>query len=113
MARNQKEVFERTEIAAAVDASLDDDDLWNDLVTENAIPPMKVKGHFIPQPTKEQVDIWRTASDPVVGEKALLGAQYDEVHGLFDHLPQSAWANFNKKYLKHFFNVGDPDDLKG
>lgn len=105
--------FERVELDAAVDESLGDDDLWNDLVTDHAVPPLKVKGIVLPQPTKEQVDVWRETSDVEAGERVLLGDKYDAIHELFNPLPQSAWANFNRKYLAHMFGMGDVDSLKG
>lgn len=92
---------------AADNGDLDPDDIWSDLVTENAVPPMKVKGIVLEQPTKEQVDKWRQATTPEEGERALFGDQYEAIHALFKPMPEYVWENFNIKYLKHMFGAGD------
>ena len=90
---------------------LDEDDLWSELVSENAVPPMKVKGIVIPQPTKKQVDAWRVAQTAEDGERALFGDLYDEIHALFVDQPEYVWENFNVKYLKHMFGSVDDEQL--
>lgn len=94
----------------AVDG-LDADDLWSELITENAVPPMKVKGIIIPQPTKKQVDAWRVAQTAEEGERALFGDLYDEIHALFVDQPEYVWENFNLKYLRHMFGTSDDEQM--
>lgn len=91
--------------------SLDEDDIWSELVSTNAVPPMKVKGIILPQPTKEQVDKWRVATTAEEGERALFGDQYDAIHAIFVKEPEYVWENFNMKYLKHMFGAGDDSQL--
>lgn len=118
VASKKEDVVEakRVEVDEAVDDSLDVDDVWNDLITDNAVPPLKVKGIVLRQPTKKQVEAWRSNSDSIAGEKILFGAEtYDKLQDLFANLPQSAWTNFNNLYLKHMFgfDMGQVDSLKG
>jgi hypothetical protein len=89
----------------------DDDDIWSELVSENAVPPLKVKGVVLPQPTKEQVDKWRLSTTAEEGERALFGDQYDAIHAIFKDQPEYVWENFNLKYLKHMFGTGDDSQL--
>ncbi|ATN93988.1 tail assembly chaperone [Mycobacterium phage Kumao] len=91
---------------------LDEDDVWNDLVTENVVPPLKVRGIVLHQPTKDQVDRWRNAKTVEEGERALFGDQYDAIHELFSNQPEYVWDNFNVKYLAHMFGIGDVESLK-
>lgn len=94
--------------AAAADVDgLDEDDIWSQLVSENAVPPMKVKGIVLHQPTKKQVDAWRVSQTAEEGERALFGDQYDAIHALFVNQPEYVWENFNLAYLKHMFGTGD------
>lgn len=95
----------------ATPESLDEDDIWADLVSENVVPPLKVKGIVLPQPTKEQVDRWRLATTAEEGERALFGDQYEAIHALFKSQPEYIWENFNVKYLKHMFGAGDSNEL--
>lgn len=90
---------------------LDADDIWGDLITDNAVPPMKVKGIVLTQPTKAQVDLWRLATTAEEGERALFAGNYDAIHGLFKDQPEYIWENFNLKYLKHMFGTGDDAEL--
>ena len=90
---------------------LDEDDLWSQLVGENVVPPMKVKGVVLPQPTKAQVDKWRLATNAEEGERALFGDQYDAIHEIFASQPEYVWENFNVLYLKHMFGAGDETQL--
>lgn len=94
----------------AVEA-LDEDDIWSELVSTNVVPPMKVKGVVLPQPTKAQVDRWRVAANAEEGERALFGDQYDAIHAIFAGEPEYVWENFNLKYLKHMFGAGDEAQL--
>lgn len=88
-------------------SELDEDDVWSKLISENAIPPLKVKGIVLRQPTKEQVDRWRQATNPEEGERALFGDQYDAIHAVFKNEPEYIWENFNVLYLKHMFGVSE------
>lgn len=87
------------------------DDIWGELVSENVVPPLVVKGIVLPQPTKAQVDVWRVATNVTEGEKALFGDQYDAIHELFRDQPEYVWENFNIKYLKHMFGAADDSTL--
>lgn len=91
---------------------LDADDIWNELVTENAVPPMKIKGIVLEQPTVERMEEWRAAASVEAGERALFGDEYDRIKALFKGQHEYVWENFNKKYLKHMFGI-DAEDLKG
>jgi hypothetical protein len=94
-----------------VEESLDDDDYWTELVTENKVPPMKVKGIVLEQPTADVVDQWR-AGGVEDEEKLLFGDKYDDIKSLFRGQPNYVRENFFKAYLKHMFGIeGDP--LKG
>lgn len=99
--------------APAVETDLDEDDVWVEIETENYVPPMKVKGLILHQPTARQVVAWREATTVEAGEKALFADQYDAIHKLFDDEPVYKWENFNVRYLKHFFGTAGDDDLKG
>lgn len=90
---------------------LDADDIWAELVAENHVPPLKVKGVVLPQPTKKQVDAWRLAKSAEEGERALFGDQYDAIHEIFRDQPEYIWENFNLRYLKHMFGTGDDVEL--
>lgn len=90
---------------------LDEDDVWSQLVSENAVPPLKIKGVVLPQPTKQQVDKWRVAANAEEGERALFGDQYDAIHAIFKEEPEYIWENFNILYLKHMFGAGDESQL--
>lgn len=95
---------------AAVEG-LDEDDVWSQLVAENVVPPLKIKGVILPQPTKAQVDKWRVAANAEEGERALFGDQYEAIHGIFKDEPEYIWENFNILYLKHMFGAGDENQL--
>jgi len=90
---------------------LDDDDLWSQLISDNAVPPMKVKGVVLHQPTKAQVDAWRQATTVEDGERALFGEAYEAIHAIFKDEPEYVWENFNIVYLKHMFGAGDENQL--
>ncbi|APQ42134.1 tail assembly chaperone [Mycobacterium phage Aziz] len=108
----------RTTKAVKDDAAEDAvDEVWMKLQTENHIPPLviKVPGHetlTLPEPTKTQIDAWRTAKDVAEGERALFGDQVELVHEIFDNQPVHIWENFNVMYLKHMFGTTGDDDLK-
>lgn len=105
--------FERVDIADAIDDSLDESDLWNDIVTENPVPDIVVKGIRIKQPTKEQVDEWsaRVARNDPDPEKALMPeADYEALKHAFDKLPLSAWRAFQNRFTNHIFGL-EPDSL--
>lgn len=101
----------KTTKPAKTDDGLDADDIWSELVSTNAVPPMKIKGIILPQPTKAQVDAWRVATTAEEGEKALFGEQYEAIHSLFRDQPEYVWENFNVKYLAHMFGTGDEAQL--
>lgn len=104
--------FARTEIDAAVDDTLADDDLWNDLVTSNPVPPLKIKGLIIPQPTKAQVDAWSANPNDPDADKILMGDElYAKVQDLFAKLPLSAYRNFQREYMSRMFGVADVGEL--
>jgi hypothetical protein len=106
--------FKRINLNEAVDESLGEDDLWNELVAENAVPDFVIKGIRIPQPTKEQVDAWTEAvskgsADP---EQVLMSEDaYKELKHLFDNLPLSAWRNFQRRFTNHIFGLDDAETL--
>lgn len=93
-------------------SELDADDYWNELTTENVVPPMKVKGIVLEQPTATRMAAWRSAVAIEEGERALFGDNYEAIKALFADRPEYVWENFNKAYLKHMFGV-DAEDLKG
>jgi hypothetical protein len=114
VAKDADKVFERTELSAAVDDSLADDDLWNDLVTENPVPDLVIKGIRIPQPTKEQIEEWGklVAVNAPDAEAALMSPEaYAAISHAFDHLPLSAWRNFQKRFTNHIFGLDDAESL--
>jgi hypothetical protein len=92
---------------------LDADDIWEELVSSNVVPPLKVGGIVLPQPTTSQVEAWRASKSAEEGERALFGAQYDAVKAKFAEQPEYVWENFNVRYLQHMFGVGDDASLKG
>lgn len=105
--------FDRIELDDAVDENLPAEDLWNDIVTENPVPDIVVKGVRIKQPTKEQVDDWsaRVARNDPDPEKALMPeADYEALKHAFDKLPLSAWRNFQNRFTNHIFGL-DPETL--
>jgi hypothetical protein len=109
--QNKVATTKSTKPAAVEESSLDEDDIWAELVSDNAVPPLKVRGIVLPQPTKQQVDAWRVATSAEEGEKALFGDQYDAIHALFKEQPEYVWENFNVKYLKHMFGTAGESDL--
>jgi hypothetical protein len=99
----------------AVPSELDPDDVWAELSTANAVPPLKVAGIVLQPPTREQIRDWEKAGiarDAEAGERALFGDQYDAIQALFAGKPNYMWENFNRKYLSHFFGVEDDSALK-
>lgn len=107
-AKAKDEAKTRVELNDAVDESLGEDDLWNDIITENPVPDIVVKGIRIKQPTKEQVDDWsaRVAAGEADPEKALMPeADYEALKHAFDKLPLSAWRNFQTKFTNHIFGL--------
>lgn len=98
---------------AAAEVVLDADDIWVEIETDNYVPPMKVKGIVLHQPTARQVVAWRAATTVEDGEKALFADRYEAIHKLFDDEPVYKWENFNVAYLKHMFGTAGDDDLKG
>lgn len=94
-------------------AELDADDIWDELVSENVVPPMKVRGIVLEQPSVTQVEAWRAAKSAEEGERALFGDQYDAIKKLFADQKEYVWENFNIAYLKHMFGIGDDEGLKG
>lgn len=108
-----RKAFERVELADAIDESLGDDDLWNDIVEENPVPDIVVKGVRIKQPTKEQIDEWSkaVASNAPDPEKLLMPEEdYDKLRHAFDKLPLSAWRNFQTRFTNHIFGL-DPESV--
>ena len=104
----EQKAFDRVELSDAIDESLGEDDLWNDIVSENPVPDIVVKGVRIKQPTKEQIDEWSkavaaNAPDP---EKLLMPAEdYEALRHAFDKLPLSAWRNFQNRFTNHIFGL--------
>lgn len=110
----EEKIFERIELGDAIDESLPEDDLWNDLVEENPVPDIVIKGIRIKQPTKAQVDEWSrlVAEQDPEAEKALMPADdYDKLKHFFDDLPLSAWRNFQQKFTNHIFGLEDLESL--
>jgi hypothetical protein len=101
-----EKTYDRISVDEAVVDDLAEDDRWTDIITKVQVPPYKIKGIVIPQPTKEQVDDWAstTLTDPVKAEKILMGADaYEKVQELFRSLPQSAYATFQDDFMNHMF----------
>lgn len=94
-------------------AVLDADDIWEELTSENVVPPMKVKGVVLEQPTQKRVEQWRQANTAEEGERALFGDKFDAIKAVFADEKEYVWENFNIRYLKHMFGVGDDASLKG
>ncbi len=92
---------------------LDADDIWEELTSENVVPPMKVKGVVLEQPTQKRVEQWRQAKTAEEGERALFGDKFDAIKAVFADEKEYVWENFNVRYLKHMFGVGDDASLKG
>lgn len=95
---------------AEPEAELDADDYWTELVTENAVPPMKVKGIVLEQPTSEVVDKWQAGG--MVDDKLIFGDQFEAIEALFKDQPVYVKRNFNAAYMKHMFGI-EGDSLKG
>lgn len=103
--------FTRTDLASAVDESLGDDDVWNDIIEDHPVPDFVVKGFRIPQPTKEQVDEWTrlAALDDPNPERVLMSKDaYENLKGAFNTLPLSAWRSFQRRFTSHVFGLSDP-----
>lgn len=99
---------DRVELNQAVIGDLDEADLWNDIVTDNPVPDIIVKGIRIKQPTKAQVDDWsaRVARNEPDPERALMPEEdFEELKHAFDNLPLSAWRNFQTKFTNHVFGL--------
>lgn len=104
----KEQTVTRVELDDAVVEDLDAADIWNDLVTENPVPDLVVKGIRIKQPTKAQVDEWsrRVAANDADPEKALMPeADYEALKHSFDNLPLSAWRNFQTRFTNHIFGL--------
>lgn len=111
-AAEEKKAYARTELAEAVDETLGDADLWNDIVSENAVPPLLIKGLEIRQPTKEQVDEWVKNANLPDADRILMGDEvYDKLQELFKPLPLSAYRNFQRHFMDHMFGTSDVDVL--
>jgi hypothetical protein len=113
-AKDAEKVYERVELNDAIDESLGEDDLWNELVSDNPIPDLVIKGVRIPQPTKEQVEEWGklVAVNAPDAEKALMSADaYTALSHAFDKLPLSAWRNFQKRFTNHIFGLTEEESL--
>ena len=91
---------------------LDADDIWDELVSTNVVPPMKIKGVVLEQPSQRRVEEWRVAANAEAGERALFGDKYDAIKAVFADEKEYVWENFNIKYLQHMFGVGNDEDLK-
>ena len=100
-----------------VQVELDPDDIWAKLNTEEFdVPPLKVRGIVLEQPSLNQVDEYKKAlvtQDEVAAQKALFGDAYGKVRELFGPKPPMAYEKFLEVYLTHFFGAGDDDSLKG
>lgn len=92
------------------EAELDADDYWTELISENVVPPMKVKGIVLEQPTSEVVEKWQAGG--MSDDKLIFGDQYDEVEALFKDKPVYVKKNFFAAYMKHMFGI-EGDSLKG
>jgi hypothetical protein len=112
VAVEEKKGFERIELADAIDESLGDDDLWNDIVSENPVPALVIKGIRIPQPTKEQVDAWGKRAGEPESDRILMGDNvYEALQEAFSRLPLSAYRNFQRHFMGHFFGIEDAGEL--
>jgi hypothetical protein len=104
----ERKAFERVELRDAIDESLGEDDLWNDIVEENPVPDIVVKGVRIKQPTKEQIDAWSVAvahNDPDPEKLLMPDEDYEALRHAFDKLPLSAWRNFQTRFTNHIFGL--------
>lgn len=61
-------------------------------------------------PTKKQLELSQSASTEEESNRILIGDQYDALLELFADEPPHRWAEFNKAYLNHFFDV-QPEPL--
>lgn len=93
--------------------ALDPDDIWAELVSSAVVPPLKVKGIVLEQPTLATVEEWRRTTDEESGQRVLFGDQYDDVRAVFADAPARVFEKFVEKYLTHFFGTGDDESLKG
>lgn len=108
----EKVSYTRTELADAIDETLEDDDQWNDIVTANAVPTFVIKGLRIPQPTKDQVDEWVKKANQPDADKILMGDEvYEKLVALFKPLPLSAYRNFQRQFMDHMFGTADAELL--
>lgn len=99
-----------TQPTEPVEETLEDDDYWTQLVTENVIPPMRVKGIVLRQPSAGAVEAWEASGQ--TDDKLILGEQHDAIQELFKAEPLSAKKNFYRSYMKHMFGI-EGDALKG
>lgn len=107
-----KKVYERIELGDAIDPSLPEEDQWNDIVSENAVPPLVIRGVTIRQPTKDQVDEWVKNAHLPDADKILMGEDtYAELQAAFGKLPLSAYRNFQKLFMAHMFGTDDAELL--
>src|SRR5215217_214416 len=56
-------------------------------------------------PTKKQLEQSQRAETEEESNRILIGAHYDALVELFDAEPPHRWAEFNKIYLNHFFDI--------
>lgn len=97
---------------AVTPVDLDKDDIWDELVSANVVPPLKVKGVVLTQPTQRRVEEWKqVGNDADAGERALFGDQYEAIKAVFADEPEYVWENFNIKYLQHMFGIGTEAEL--
>lgn len=95
---------------------LSPEDVWNDLISENVVPPLVVKGIVLEQPTIDQLAEYDAANDRgdnAAAEKALFAEHRDDLKALFAGEKKYVWDNFVKMYLEHMLGLGDPNSLKG
>jgi len=108
----EKKAVTRIELEDAIDDTLGDDDLWNDIVTENPVPTLVIKGIRIPQPTKDQVDVWSKRANEAESDRLLMGDEaYEKLQAAFAPLPISAYRAFQRRFMNHMFGLSDAEEL--
>jgi hypothetical protein len=56
-------------------------------------------------PTKKQLEESQKQTSEEDSNRILIGEHYDALLALFENEPPHRWAEFNKIYLNHFFDV--------
>lgn len=81
--------------------------LFEKLRNEVKVPePLRVTEDIILYcPTKKMLEESQKQETEEASNRILIGEHYDALLALFENEPPHRWAEFNKVYLDHFFNV--------